>query len=168
MAGKKTFVAGEVLTAQDVNDYLMDQSVMTFASDAARSSAIPTPSEGMISYQTDTDAIEAYDGTNWVTRVSTSVPFAMAAGKSSVNMVAVNNTSATVTFPASRFSVAPVVNFSVNRVTSNSAETYATRMQSLTSSSVLLTMITRSAAAITETVEFNWTAIQMTSTTAAG
>jgi hypothetical protein len=168
MAGKKTFVAGEVLTAQDVNDYLMDQSVMTFASSAARSSAIPTPSEGMVSYQTDTDAIEAYDGTDWVTRVSTSVPFAMAAGKSTFNMVAVASAAVTITFPASRFSVAPVVTFSVYRVTSASAEVYAMRMNTLTSSGVQLVLVTRSAGAITETVEFNWTAIQMTSTTAAG
>ena len=105
---------------------------------------------------------------NVVSGVSRPVPYATAAGKSSVNMVAVNNTSVTVTFPASRFSVAPVVSFSINRVTSSSAETYATRMQSLTSSSVLLTMITRTATAITETVEFNWIAMQVTSTTAAG
>ena len=29
-AGKKTFTAGEVLTASDVNTYLMEQSVMYF------------------------------------------------------------------------------------------------------------------------------------------
>jgi len=63
--GKKTFVAGEVLTAQDVNGYLMDQSIMTFASSAARSSAIPTPTEGMTSYRTDLDQLESYDGAAW-------------------------------------------------------------------------------------------------------
>jgi hypothetical protein len=67
MAGKKTFVAGEVLTAQDVNDYLMDQSVMTFASSAARSSAIPTPTEGMTSYRSDADIVEVYNGSAWAT-----------------------------------------------------------------------------------------------------
>jgi hypothetical protein len=66
MAGKKTFVAGEVLTAQDVNDYLMDQSVMNFASVAARSSAIPTPTDGMVTYRQDIDAMEAYNGTAYV------------------------------------------------------------------------------------------------------
>jgi hypothetical protein len=65
MAGKKTFVAGEVLTAQDVNDYLMDQSVMNFANSAARSSAIPTPTDGMVTYRQDIDAMEAYNGTAW-------------------------------------------------------------------------------------------------------
>jgi len=63
--GKKTFVAGEILLAQDVNEYLMDQSVMNFASSAARSSAIPTPTEGMTSYRTDIRQIEFYDGTRW-------------------------------------------------------------------------------------------------------
>ena len=65
-AGKKTFTAGEVLTASDVNTYLMEQSVMVFGGTAARSSAIPTPSEGMTSYRTDTQQIESYDGANWI------------------------------------------------------------------------------------------------------
>jgi hypothetical protein len=76
--GKKTFVAGEVLLAQDVNDYLMDQSVMNFATTAARSSAIPTPTTGMVSYVGDTGTdtatnatianvpqIQAYTGATW-------------------------------------------------------------------------------------------------------
>jgi hypothetical protein len=72
MAGKKTFVAGEVLTAQDVNDYLMDQSVMNFATSAARASAIPTPTEGMTSYISTTGTasipqIETYTGSAWQT-----------------------------------------------------------------------------------------------------
>jgi hypothetical protein len=65
MAGKKTFVAGEVLLAQDVNDYLMDQSVMTFASSAARASAIPTPTEGMTTYVQDRNQIETFDGAEY-------------------------------------------------------------------------------------------------------
>lgn len=64
-AGKKTFTAGETLTASDVNTYLMEQSVMVFGGTAARSSAIPTPSEGMTSYRTDTQQIESYDGAEW-------------------------------------------------------------------------------------------------------
>ena len=70
MAGKKTFVAGEVLLAQDVNDYLMDQSVMVFGGTAARSSAIPTPTEGMASYRSDADIVEVYNGSAWATGLS--------------------------------------------------------------------------------------------------
>lgn len=64
-AGKKTFTAGAVLTATDVNTYLMDQAVMVFSNTAARSSAIPTPSEGMVSYRSDDNAVEMYDGSSW-------------------------------------------------------------------------------------------------------
>ena len=60
---RKTFVAGDVLTAGDVNTFLMDQSVMTFADSAARGSAIPSPTEGMVTYLDDTDALEVFNGT---------------------------------------------------------------------------------------------------------
>lgn len=65
-AGYKAWSAGDVLTASDVNTYLMQQSVMTFAGTAARASAVAAPSEGMTSYRTDSNVLEAYDGSNWV------------------------------------------------------------------------------------------------------
>ena len=65
--GRKVFSAGEVLTAVNVQGYLMDQTVMVFASSAARSSAIGTAiSEGMMSYLADTNEVSVYDGTAWV------------------------------------------------------------------------------------------------------
>jgi phosphatidate phosphatase APP1 len=65
-SGRKTFTAGEVLTASDVNGYLMDQMVMNFAGTAARASAIPTPSEGMVTH-IGGGTVEVYDGSAWVT-----------------------------------------------------------------------------------------------------
>ena len=44
--GFKTFTAGAVLTASDVNAYLM-QGVLVFSSEAARNAAISSPQEGM-------------------------------------------------------------------------------------------------------------------------
>jgi hypothetical protein len=70
MAGKKTFTAGEVLTAGDVNDYLMDQSVMVFSGTAVRATAIPFPTEGMFSVTTDTDELDYYNGASWVTALA--------------------------------------------------------------------------------------------------
>ena len=65
-AGFKDFTAGEVLTANDVDTYLMQQSVMVFAGTAARASALGTlVSEGMFSYLSDTNAFEYYDGSSW-------------------------------------------------------------------------------------------------------
>ena len=63
--GFKTFTTGEVLTAGDVNGYLM-QGINVFASSAARASAITSPQEGQYSYLKDTNVLEYYDGAAWV------------------------------------------------------------------------------------------------------
>lgn len=68
--GRKVFTAGEVLTAANVQGYLMDQSVMVFAGTAARSSAIATASAGMVSFRTDGSAWEGYNGASWGPLVS--------------------------------------------------------------------------------------------------
>jgi hypothetical protein len=58
---RQVFTAGEILTAANMND-LSDQTVMVFDDSAARGSAIPSPSEGMVTYLKDTDSVEVYDG----------------------------------------------------------------------------------------------------------
>lgn len=63
--GFKTFAAGEVLTAANVNGYLMQQSIMVFADASARDAAISSPSEGMFVYLTGTNALQFYDGSAW-------------------------------------------------------------------------------------------------------
>lgn len=70
--GRKVFTAGDVLTASDVQNYLMDQTVMNFAGTAARSSAIATPTTGMTTYIGTTGTasipqIETYTGSAWQT-----------------------------------------------------------------------------------------------------
>ncbi|MEU8371227.1 hypothetical protein [Micromonospora tulbaghiae] len=59
----KTFSAGDVLTASDVNTYLMKQVVIVCTS-ASRPSS---PVEGMTIYETDTDVVRVHDGSNWIT-----------------------------------------------------------------------------------------------------
>lgn len=63
---RKVFTAGEVLAASDVNSFLMNQMVMTFAGTAARGSAIGTATEGMLTYLADSNTFEYFDGTNFV------------------------------------------------------------------------------------------------------
>ena len=65
--GFKTFTTGEVLTAADTNGYLM-QGVLVFADAAARTAAIASPQEGQTSYLKDTDEIQVYSGSAWVTK----------------------------------------------------------------------------------------------------
>jgi hypothetical protein len=67
--GFKTFTTGEVLTADNVNGYLM-QGVLVFASAAARDAAITSPQEGQTCYLKDTDAVLTYSGSAWVNLAS--------------------------------------------------------------------------------------------------
>jgi hypothetical protein len=64
--GFKTFVNGDILDASEVNDFLMKQSVMVFADAAARTTALPSPIEGMVTYLSDTDSLEVYTGAAFV------------------------------------------------------------------------------------------------------
>lgn len=61
----KVFANGFALNASELNTYLMNQSVMVFANAAARTAAF-TPTEGMVTYLEDTNALEVYNGTAWV------------------------------------------------------------------------------------------------------
>jgi len=56
MAGRKVFVDLDVLTAAELNGYLMDQSVMSFANAAARDAAIPVGQRkvGMVTFVQNT------------------------------------------------------------------------------------------------------------------
>jgi hypothetical protein len=76
---RKVFTAGQVLAAADVNNFLMDQTVMSFAGTAARGSAIGTAIEGMVSYLEDSNLLTAYNGSAWVTVAN--------AGTASYNLV---------------------------------------------------------------------------------
>ena len=74
-AGYKLFNTGDVLTAAQVNTYLMEQTVMVFADAAARTTALTgVVSEGMISYLKDTNAVEVYNGSAWVARAWSRTP----------------------------------------------------------------------------------------------
>ncbi|HEY7823541.1 MAG TPA: hypothetical protein VIG24_11925, partial [Acidimicrobiia bacterium] len=66
MAGFREFVTGEVLTAANVDDFLMKQAVMLFADAAARTTALSgNLREGMVSYNLAEGRLEVYDGSDW-------------------------------------------------------------------------------------------------------
>lgn len=58
----RTFTAGEVLTAANVNAYLMKQAVIVIDSSAD----LPSPNEGMVVYDKALDATLMYTGSAWV------------------------------------------------------------------------------------------------------
>lgn len=59
--GFHTFASGEVLTAANVNTYLMNQAVIVCTSGTRPSS----PSSGMTIYETDTGFYATYNGSSW-------------------------------------------------------------------------------------------------------
>jgi len=63
--GYRTFTAGEVLTAANVQEFLQDQVILVFDSAAAGGSALPSPAEGQHRYLKDTDEFQYFDGAAW-------------------------------------------------------------------------------------------------------
>ena len=62
--GYKDFTTGEVLTANDVDGYLM-QGIWVFASATARDAAVTSPQEGNFAYLKDTNVTTYYTGSAW-------------------------------------------------------------------------------------------------------
>jgi hypothetical protein len=62
--GFKDFTTGEVLTAADVDGYLM-QGIWVFANATARDAAVTSPQEGNFAYLKDTNVTTYYTGSAW-------------------------------------------------------------------------------------------------------
>jgi hypothetical protein len=91
--GFKDFTTGEVLTAADVDGYLM-QGVWVFASAAARDAAVTSPQEGNFAYLKDTNVTTYYTGSAWAT---------LAAGGGKVLQVVQGTTTSTATVASTTF-----------------------------------------------------------------
>ncbi len=63
--GFKDFTTGEVLTAADVDGYLM-QGIWVFANATARDAAVTAPAEGNFAFTKDNNSLWYYDGAAWV------------------------------------------------------------------------------------------------------
>ncbi len=86
MAGRKVWSKGEVVNAADVNDKLMDQSLMAFTNTSTRSSAIASPRQGMFTWRDNAAGpikVEYYNGSAW-TAVSFTSPAQTVQGQSSI------------------------------------------------------------------------------------
>lgn len=159
-SGRKTFASGSILSAADVQNYLQDQAVMVFAGTASRGSAIASPSEGMVSYLTDADQIQVYNGTRWIPQA-----YAQAAGTASATTgaLAADATvgSIAITFPTGRFTVAPLLQLWTY---SGRYIVYPTAVAA--GSATVAARNVSAAAGADEVIYYN--AIQMSSGTAAG
>ena len=61
----KTFANNNVLTASEVNTFMMNQQVMVFANESARDAALVSPVHGMFAFLKDVNYLTYFDSTNW-------------------------------------------------------------------------------------------------------
>lgn len=65
-AGYRTFVPGETLTADNVQNYLQDQVVQVYASATARDTNLTgLVTEGMVAFLKDTNKLYTFSGSAW-------------------------------------------------------------------------------------------------------
>lgn len=125
--GRRTFQAGEVLTASNVMAYLQDQVVQNYAGTAARGSAIGTAvSEGMVSYLADTNVVQAYDGSAWNSLAyASAVPSTNSIGLVSMIPTSTASNAGTVTTSATgEVTFSGVTTVSLNGVFTSSYKNY--------------------------------------------
>jgi len=176
-AGFKTFNSGDVLGATDVNTYLMQQTVMVFASSTTRNAAIASPAAGMLTYLSNAKTFELYDGSGWTAvgggdatnfpnqasivsgGVARPLPYAMEQGSAAVTG------SLAITFTTSRFTVAPQVLLTV--VSSTGTASSAT-LNAVPTTSGFTINVWNGTVASTVARTVYWQAIQMKSASANG
>lgn len=76
--GHRSWTPGEIIAADNVQQYLQDQTVQVYNNSAARGSAlVGFIAEGMVSYLKDSTAlspIEYFDGSDWKNVIPDSIP----------------------------------------------------------------------------------------------
>lgn len=88
--GWKDFASGDVLTAADMDGYVMAQIIGVFADATARDAAITSPQEGQHAFLKSDNGLYYYDGSSWtaspvgdITGITTAANSGMAGGASS-------------------------------------------------------------------------------------
>lgn len=98
-SGFKNFTAASVLTASDVNNFLMEQSVMSFASTGARDVSVTAPEDGMVAYIRSNDSSEGlytYNGTSWRKGPGWNAPWGLLAKDKKTNTSVTSATHSTL------------------------------------------------------------------------
>jgi hypothetical protein len=105
-AGWRTFTAGAVLTAAQVQTFLQDQAVQVYTNTAARSSALGTAvSAGMVSYLTAGQQLDYYNGSSWTGLNYTTITahtvsaYTVTAGDHNRTIVAASTAAQTIVVP---------------------------------------------------------------------
>ena len=113
MSGWKSWAIGELVEADDFQSFVQDQVVQIYADDTARTNALGTAvAEGMVSYLKDTNAVEVYDASAWVS-IATGDITAVTAGTGLTG----GGTSGSVTLNADYAAIGSAISIEVSQVT---------------------------------------------------
>jgi hypothetical protein len=115
--GFKDFQTGEVLTAADVDGYLM-QGIWVFTNATARDAAVTSPQEGNFAFTKDNNSLWYYDGAAWVASGATGDIEGVTAGTG----ISGGGTSGTVTITNS---MATAIDAKGDLVAGTGADTFA-------------------------------------------
>ena len=107
--GARLFPAFSKLTSEQVNGYLMDQTIMRFATTSARDAAFggagePTLAEGMSCYIDNLNTLQTYDGSNWVTTNNLNFPYQNPTGLELITPTSVSGTGVSLSGAVVNFS----------------------------------------------------------------
>lgn len=147
------------------------QVVAVFADAATRDSrwtAATGLANGAMCFLISTGELQLRSGGAWVVIGGRGAAYATAAGTGTYSLAGIGSTTIAVTFPAGRFSIAPIVVASGETAGAGSYQIiYRVLSVSTTGCSVACTVYNNSAQTITNEF-FGWIAVQMTSGASAG
>lgn len=101
--------------AKNIANAIVQRSVMRFASASARSAAIASPAEHMVTSLADTDRTYRYNGSTWEP-----IAALVQSGNTSVSFTSQTSYTATITFPVA-FPATPRVSVNINSLGGSTA-----------------------------------------------